>query len=171
MMKQMELRPICGGANLHWADLQGANLHGANLDFSCWPLWCSSKNVKVDVEFAKQLALHFTWLVCDNADFLAAKAIMQEFCKDASVIKRHNLKIEKNRDKSNLWDQLEDFLVVYNKMKAKEWVWFKSMDCKYVDLRIDMRDGGCIIKNIDGVRISPEQLAWQYSKEEPECPK
>ena len=70
----------------------------------------------------------------------------------------------------NLWDHLDDFLAVYNKMREDKWVWFKNMDCKYVDIRIDMRDGGCIIRNKEGKRISPEQLAWQYSSDTPDGP-
>ena len=46
------------GANLQRADLQGANLQGANLDFSCWPLWCGSSNIKIDERLAKQLLAH-----------------------------------------------------------------------------------------------------------------
>ena len=41
-----------------WADLRDANLGGADLDFSCWPLWCGSKNVKIDEKQAKQLLSH-----------------------------------------------------------------------------------------------------------------
>ncbi|MEY8576163.1 pentapeptide repeat-containing protein [Oscillospiraceae bacterium 21-37] len=43
------------GVDLRKADLQGANLRGANLDYSCWPLWCGSLDVKVDVRLAAQL--------------------------------------------------------------------------------------------------------------------
>ena len=46
------------GANLRGANLQNANLRGANLDFSCWPLWCGSQNVKIDENQAKQLLAH-----------------------------------------------------------------------------------------------------------------
>ena len=46
------------GANLRGANLQNANLRGANLDFSCWPLWCGSQNVKIDEKQAKQLLAH-----------------------------------------------------------------------------------------------------------------
>jgi len=46
------------GANLQDANLQDANLRGANLDFSCWPLWCGSQNVKIDENQAKQLLAH-----------------------------------------------------------------------------------------------------------------
>jgi len=46
------------GADLRHADLSGANISGADLDYSCWPLWCGSKHVKVDVRLAAQLAGH-----------------------------------------------------------------------------------------------------------------
>ncbi len=46
-------------ANLRGADLQVADLRWADLDFSCWPLWCGSFNVKVDKRIASQLAYHF----------------------------------------------------------------------------------------------------------------
>jgi len=46
------------GANLREADLQGADLRGADLDFSCWPLWCGSFGVIVDIDKIYQLALH-----------------------------------------------------------------------------------------------------------------
>jgi len=45
-------------ADLRYADLRDADLKGANLDFSCWPLWCGSQNVKIDENQAKQLLAH-----------------------------------------------------------------------------------------------------------------
>jgi len=70
----------------------------------------------------------------------------------------------------NIWDHLDDFLKTFNNMKTHNWSWARNSECKYVNLRIDMRDGGCIIMNKDGERISPERLAWQYSKETPKPP-
>jgi hypothetical protein len=46
------------GTDLLDANLRGADLRGANLDFSCWPLWCGSINVKVDERLARQLMTH-----------------------------------------------------------------------------------------------------------------
>lgn len=46
------------GADLFGANLRGANLRGANLDFSCWPLWCGSLNVKIDKRIFCQLLYH-----------------------------------------------------------------------------------------------------------------
>jgi uncharacterized protein YjbI with pentapeptide repeats len=79
------------GANLRGADLSEANLTGAylrkadlseaNIDSSCWPLWCGSKNVKVDVRIARQLAAHFCVLDCDDAEYQAARSAILEFAK------------------------------------------------------------------------------------------
>ena len=46
-------------ADLRGADLRGANLRNASLDFSCWPLWCGSLDVIVDIILIRQLAYHF----------------------------------------------------------------------------------------------------------------
>ena len=46
------------GANLRKADLREADLRGADVDFSCWPLWCGSLNVKIDKRIFCQLLYH-----------------------------------------------------------------------------------------------------------------
>jgi len=57
-------------------------------------------------------------------------------------------------------------------MRAGEWVWYLNTKCKYVDLRVDMRDGGCIIMVDDGtftgkkIRIDPKDLEFQYQSDE-----
>jgi uncharacterized protein YjbI with pentapeptide repeats len=53
------------GADLSEANLSWANLRGADLDFSCWPLWCGSKRVKVDAKITEQLAGHMAVIVVD----------------------------------------------------------------------------------------------------------
>lgn len=82
------------GANLRWADLRGANLRGADirealfrwadlrgadLDYSCWPLWCGSLDVKVDRRIAAQLCYHFCRLDCDDPEYLEARNAVLEF--------------------------------------------------------------------------------------------
>lgn len=67
------------GANLGGANLSGADLHGANLDYSCWPLWCGSLGVKVDVRIARQLAYHFCRLDCDDPEYLEARKAIAKF--------------------------------------------------------------------------------------------
>ena len=61
------------GANLEGANLEGANLRGANLDYSCWPLWCGSLDVRVCKRIAAQLAYHFCRLDCDDPEVIAAQ--------------------------------------------------------------------------------------------------
>jgi len=68
-------------ADLRGADLRGADLSGANLDYSCWPLCCGSKGVKVDAKIAAQLAAHFCVLDCDDPAYQAARAAVMEFAK------------------------------------------------------------------------------------------
>jgi len=58
-------------ANLSWANLSGAdlswaNLSGADLDYSCWPLWCGSKGVKIDRKQFAQLAAHLCVVDVDD---------------------------------------------------------------------------------------------------------
>ena len=73
-----------GGADLYEANLVGAHLgradlHGADLDFSCWPLWCGSLDVKVDARIARQLAYHFCRLDCDDPEYLEARKAIAAF--------------------------------------------------------------------------------------------
>ncbi len=68
-------------ANLRNADLRGADLRNADIDFSCWPLWCGSNNVKVDVKIAAQLAAHFCALDCDDPAFLDAREKLLAFAR------------------------------------------------------------------------------------------
>ena len=76
-------RANLAGANLAGADLTGANLTRANLtdadlDFSSWPLWCGSFEVKVDKRLAAQLAYHFCRLDCDDSDVQAAQNAIRD---------------------------------------------------------------------------------------------
>ena len=67
------------GANLWGADLRGANLLGADLDYSCWPLWCGSLDVKVDKKIAVQLAYHFCRLDCDDPEYIKTRNAILSF--------------------------------------------------------------------------------------------
>ena len=71
-------------ANLCEADLCGANLCeadlcGANIDYACWPLWCGSLGVKVDVSIARQLAYHLCALDCDDPEYIKARNALLPF--------------------------------------------------------------------------------------------
>ena len=69
---------LCG-ANLRGADLHRANLCGANIDYACWPLWCGSLGVKVDVRIARQLAYHLCALDCDDPEYIKARNAILDF--------------------------------------------------------------------------------------------
>jgi len=66
------------GANLTDANLRDANLSGANLDFSGWPLWCGSFDVKVNKRIVAQLAYHFCRLDCDDPEYQEAKKALSK---------------------------------------------------------------------------------------------
>jgi hypothetical protein len=51
-----------------------------------------------------------------------------------------------------------------------KWSWVKNTSCKYIQIKIDMRDGGYVLLDRDGNRISFDQLKWQYSAETPNEP-
>jgi uncharacterized protein YjbI with pentapeptide repeats len=68
-------------ADLRSADLEWANLIGAHIDYSAWPLWCGSNNVKVDARIAAQLAAHFCALDCHDTGYIAARAAILDFAK------------------------------------------------------------------------------------------
>lgn len=55
------------------ANLREADLRKADLDYSCWPLWCGSMDVKVCKRIAAQLAYHFFRLDCDDPEVIAAQ--------------------------------------------------------------------------------------------------
>lgn len=69
------------GADLRGADLRGANLRGADIDYSCWPLWCGSKTVKVDLKIAMQIAAHFCALDCDEKEYKSARKAILKFAQ------------------------------------------------------------------------------------------
>ena len=64
---------VLRGANLGEADLREADLREADLDYSCWPLWCGSLDVRVCKRIAAQLAYHFCRLDCDDQEVIAAQ--------------------------------------------------------------------------------------------------
>lgn len=67
---------------------------------------------------------------------------------------------------ANVWDHVDDALAVIEMARAGKWVWMENSRCKYIDLRIDMRDGGCLIRDAKGNRINPEDLRKQLSNEQ-----
>jgi hypothetical protein len=76
-------------ADLSNADLSNADLRNADLDFSCFPLWCGSFDMKTDIEFVKQILYHVSRLDFDDTEGI--KDAIREFANTASVKQRHKL--------------------------------------------------------------------------------
>ena len=68
-------------ANLSSANLSGANLSDADLYMTTWPLWCGSKNARIDISIASQLAAHFCCLRCDDPEYQKAKEALLPLAK------------------------------------------------------------------------------------------
>ena len=68
-------------ANLSHADLSHADLSYANLYMTTWPLWCGSKNARIDISIASQLAAHFCCLRCDDPEYQKAKEALLPLAK------------------------------------------------------------------------------------------
>lgn len=67
---------------------------------------------------------------------------------------------------TNTWDHVGSVLPVLDAASKGEWSWLNNFKCKYLEIRIDMRDGGCIIRDRNGNRINPEDLAHQLGGED-----
>jgi uncharacterized protein YjbI with pentapeptide repeats len=72
-------RADLSGADLRGADLSEADLRGAEIDFSCLPLMCGGLGWKIDAKIARQLAYHFCSMVCDDKEFMDARAALLTF--------------------------------------------------------------------------------------------
>ena len=66
-----------GRANLRRADLRYADLRGTNLDFSVFPLWCGTFNMKIDDRLASQLIAHLV-----RTDYSSCSDEIKEFIDD-----------------------------------------------------------------------------------------
>jgi len=69
------------GADLRWANLRDADLREADLDFASWPLWCGTKNVRVDVRIFRQLAMHLCGVVVDDDECRAAQEALMPLAR------------------------------------------------------------------------------------------
>ena len=83
-------RANLSGADLCRADLRGANLSGADLDFSCWPLWCGSLNVKADEALVGQLLFHVYDLAKSSGVDIKTVAKQKKLINKSSPVIKHN---------------------------------------------------------------------------------
>lgn len=64
---------------------------------------------------------------------------------------------------TNIWHNFSEVVPILKAAQAGKWQWFENTQCKYIELRIDMRDLGCLIMDRDRERITPDMLAKQWS--------
>lgn len=62
---------------------------------------------------------------------------------------------------SNTWDHFGAILPTLKAISRGDWYWGANSRCKYIEIRLDTRDGGCILYDRERVRISPEQFSHQ----------
>jgi hypothetical protein len=67
----------------------------------------------------------------------------------------------KEYTKANIWNHIRELLPILKRVNNRTWLWIENPDCKYIDVRIDMRTLHCVILDNNGNRILPEQLAYQ----------
>jgi hypothetical protein len=68
-------------SDLRGSDLRDSDLRGSDLDYSCWPLWCGSKNAKVGMELIYQLLAHVSALDCEDAEYLEIKNAIKKYAE------------------------------------------------------------------------------------------
>ena len=82
--------------SLRNARLCNSDLSNAKLDFSCWPLWCGSRDVKADDRLVAQLLFHVTRLdvtqcsggVREAMEHIRTMAVSDLFCEYRTDIKK-----------------------------------------------------------------------------------
>ncbi len=61
----------------------------------------------------------------------------------------------------NQWDHFGDILPTLKAISRGDWYWGANSRCKYIEIRLDTRDGGCLLFDRERVRISPAQFSHQ----------
>jgi len=60
------------------------------------------------------------------------------------------------------WIPVTSVIKILKSLKTKGWCWSRNSKCKYIEIRIDMRDQNCILKDRDGNFITLKQLEEQF---------
>ena len=74
-------------ADLLDANLRYANLRSANLDYSCFPLWCGSKGIKLDRRLFLQLLAHICAVEVDDEECKKTQEYLMPLAKQSHVAK------------------------------------------------------------------------------------
>jgi hypothetical protein len=61
------------------------------------------------------------------------------------------------------WIGMAGILEVVNN---KKWCWTRNTRCKYISLRIDMRDGKCILLDRNDEVLTLDELKFQYGTDD-----
>ena len=81
-------------ANLRNADLRNADMRDANLDYSAWPLWCGTKDVKVDRKIYLQLLAHLCAVDVDDDECKAHQQASLKLARQSHRAKELGLESE-----------------------------------------------------------------------------
>lgn len=65
----------------------------------------------------------------------------------------------------NNWIPFAKVFEVISFASSGKWDWVWNPRCKYINIRIDMRDGHCVIFDRDGKQITLEELQYQNMPE------
>lgn len=69
--------------------------------------------------------------------------------------------VNRGHESETAWYGIDQVLAVVRKSLAGEWQWPKNSRCKYIEVRIDMRSGLCLLRDGHGQMISMEELFRQ----------
>lgn len=61
------------------------------------------------------------------------------------------------------WVSIDEVIKILEKMKREEWTWMANSKCKYLNLRVDMRDGHCVIRDRNNSPITLDELNFQHT--------
>ncbi len=60
---------------------------------------------------------------------------------------------------SDRWIPIKEILEVTS---STDWSWVANSKCKYLNIRMDTRDGHCVLSDRNGNSLSLDDLKYQY---------
>lgn len=69
------------------------------------------------------------------------------------------------------WIDINEVVKVIEKSRKHNlsWGWYRNTECKYISLRVDMRDGHCVLMDREDNVITLEALQYQYRGDPKNC--
>jgi hypothetical protein len=62
---------------------------------------------------------------------------------------------------------MESLCSLLRDLVGSDWQWHRNTKCKYVSIRVDMRDGCAVLLDRHGNVIDEQAVRWQYSTDTP----